>query len=83
MPDWSSAGKAIALLGVLLVLIGALVALLGKLPGWGHGMGWLGKLPGDILIKRDSFSFYFPLTTSILISIVLSILVYLMSWFKR
>lgn len=38
---------------------------------------WLGRLPGDIAIKKESFSFYFPLTTSILISVVLSLLMWL------
>ncbi len=55
------------LLGGLLVLVGALLTLGGKLP-------WVGRLPGDIVIQRDNFTFYFPLATSILISVVLSLL---------
>ena len=39
--------------------------------------GWLGKLPGDIIVKRENFTFYFPLATCILISIVLSLLFWL------
>ena len=46
----------------------------GRLPG----LGSIGKLPGDILIKRDNFTFYFPLTTSILFSVVLSLLAWLL-----
>ena len=51
----------------------------GKLPSLGGGFGWLGRLPGDILIKRDHVSVYIPLTTSVLISVVASLLLYLLS----
>ena len=60
-------GKWLILVGVALVAVGAVVFLLGKIPGIGH-------LPGDILIQRDNFSCFFPLATSILLSIVLTIL---------
>ena len=79
MPDWSGAGKALILLGVVLAVVGALLTLAGRWAGLGGGLGWLGKLPGDILIKRDHFTFYFPLTTSVLVSLVLSLLLYLLS----
>ena len=58
---------AATLIGGALVLVGALLSLGGKLP-------WLGRLPGDIVIERENFRFYFPLATSILISIVLSLI---------
>ena len=83
MPEWSAAGKAVAVIGIVLVLIGGLMAMVGKYAGAGNWLGWLGRLPGDILIKRDSFSLYFPLTTSILISVIISVLAYLLSQFKR
>ena len=84
MPDFlSSAGKAIVLLGVLLLLIGGLLILAAKVPGWEGGMGWLGRLPGDIWIKKDSFSFYFPLATSILISVIVSLVLFVLSLMKR
>jgi len=83
MPEWDSLGKVLIVTGGLLALLGIVVLLVERgaesgapLSGW---LGWLGKLPGDISIKRDGFSFYFPLTTSILISVVLSLLVYLLS----
>jgi hypothetical protein len=67
-------GKALILLGIVIVAIG--LAL------WGGSsmpvLNRLGKLPGDIYIHRANFSFYFPLTTSIIISIVLSLLFILM-----
>jgi len=60
-------GKTLILLGGVLVVVGVLLTLGGKLP-------WLGRLPGDFVIQRDKFTFYFPLATSILLSVVLSLL---------
>jgi hypothetical protein len=70
-------GKALIVAGLTLVVLGALV--------WGYGSGSipgpaLGGLPGDIYVRRGSFSFYFPLTTSIIVSIVLSLIV---AWLRR
>jgi hypothetical protein len=73
----SSFGKLLLGLGGLLLLIGALLVFAGRLPS----IGVLGRLPGDIFIKRDNFSFYFPLTTSLLISIILSLMLWLI--FRR
>lgn len=65
-------------LGKVLVIIGLLIALLGLLV-WGGGsiplVNRLGRLPGDIYIRRDNFSFYLPITTCILVSIVISLLI--------
>ena len=69
---FSSIGRMLIVFGVLIVLIGALLLLGGKFPG-------LGRLPGDIVIKKGNFTFYFPLTTGILISILLSLLLALFS----
>jgi len=74
--DWSGLGKLLLLAGGLLVLLGAALVLAGKWPG---GLGWLGRLPGDILIKREHFTFYFPLATSILISVIVSLAFYFLS----
>jgi hypothetical protein len=62
-------GKGFIYLGLVLVVIGVVLILAGKLP-------WLGRLPGDISIERDNFSFYFPLATSILVSIIISLVLY-------
>ena len=59
MPEFI--GKTLIILGLGIVALGIVVSLLGKWPGEGTGLGWLGKLPGDIFIKRDNFTFYFPL----------------------
>ena len=83
MPEVDGLGKTLILAGCLLALAGVVLLLVEKNAGSGgppgEWLGWFGKLPGDISVKRDGFSFYFPLTTSILISIVLSLLVYFMS----
>jgi Protein of unknown function (DUF2905) len=60
-------GKALVVLGLALALLGAVLWLGGRIP-------WLGRLPGDIRVDREHFKFYFPLTTCLLISIVLTLL---------
>lgn len=66
-------GKTLIYLGIVLIIVGAIIVLAGKLP-------WLGHLPGDIAIERDRFSFYFPLATCILISVIVSLVLY---FFRR
>ncbi len=66
-------------IGVMLIMLGALMALIGVLFYVGGYLGFLGKLPGDIRIERGNFRIYFPIGTSILISIVLTLLLYLLS----
>jgi hypothetical protein len=64
-------GKGLILLGLMLVVAGVLV--------WGFGqVPYLGRLPGDIYFRRSNTSFYFPLTTSILLSIIVSLILLLM-----
>ena len=63
-------GKTLIILGLVFLIAGALVLLIGKYPGFK-------SLPGDILIKRENFTFYFPLGTSILISLILSLVFFL------
>ena len=60
-------GKTLIIFGIILICIGLMLNFSGKIP-------FLGKLPGDIYVKKDNFSFYFPITTCIIISIVLSLL---------
>jgi Protein of unknown function (DUF2905) len=63
-------GRILVIFGAVLVVVGVLLSVAGKIP-------WLGKLPGDVYYKSDHFTFYFPLATCILISVVLSLLLYL------
>lgn len=59
--------KILITVGVIFIAMGILLLLLGKLP-------LIGRLPGDIYIRKGNFTFYFPLVTSIILSIILSIL---------
>lgn len=69
-------GKVIIIAGVIVVIIGVLLYF-----GGGKWFSWLGKLPGDIRIERENFRFYFPITTMIIISVVLSLLIRLFQRF--
>ena len=60
--------------GRMLMIVGAALLLLGALFSFGPRVPWLGRLPGDIVIERDNFRLYFPITTSIVISIILTLL---------
>ncbi|MBN2028890.1 DUF2905 domain-containing protein [bacterium] len=64
-------------LGKLILIIGIFIIVIGLLMMVGHHIPFLGKLPGDIHIEKKNFHLYFPLTTSILISLILSILFYI------
>jgi hypothetical protein len=64
-------GKILMVFGGMMLVVGVLLTLSGKIP-------WLGRLPGDIIIQRDNFSLYFPLTTCLLLSVVLSLVVALL-----
>jgi hypothetical protein len=66
-----SLGKSLIVLGLLIALIGVILTLAGRIP-------WLGRLPGDIYLKRENFTFYFPLATSIVISLLLSLVLWLL-----
>ncbi len=69
----SELGKILVGLGLVVILLGVILLLAGNLSG---KVPWLGRLPGDIYIDRGSWKFYFPLTTSLLISVVVSLLLY-------
>ncbi|HYA85980.1 MAG TPA: DUF2905 domain-containing protein [Nitrospirota bacterium] len=67
--------KMFILLGAVLIVLGLILLLLQKTP-------FLGKLPGDILIKREHVTIYFPLATSIIISIIISLILYFLNRFR-
>lgn len=64
-------------LGRFLVIIGVLIAAAGVLLWSGFGRGWLGRLPGDINYSKGNFSFHFPIITCLLVSLVLTLLLWL------
>ncbi|MFL5461623.1 MAG: DUF2905 domain-containing protein [Gemmatimonadales bacterium] len=67
----ASPGPMIVLAGVAIVLVGLAV--------WSGALGWFGRLPGDIRIERDSMRIYIPLASMLVISVVLSLLMYLLN----
>ena len=67
--------KIVILIGAVLVVIGLVILFLARAPYWG-------KLPGDILINKEHFMFSFPLATSIIISIIISLVLYLINKFR-
>ncbi len=69
LPEFSGLGKALVVLGIVLVILG--LTLMEKLP-------FLGRLPGDIRIQRDGFVFYLPITSMLIISAVLSLILTLL-----
>ena len=62
-----SLGKMLILFGIVAIVIGAVFVLFGKVP-------WIGRLPGDIVVRRENFTFYFPVVTMLLLSIILTII---------
>ena len=69
-------GKLLIIVGIVCIVAGLLIVYLPKIP-------FLGKLPGDIRIEKENFKLYFPITTSILISIVISLLLFLYNKLKN
>jgi hypothetical protein len=68
---FGQAGKSIMLIGGLIFLVGLIWYF------FGDKLGWIGRLPGDIRIERPGFRLYFPITTMILASLLLSLIMYL------
>lgn len=70
-------GKWLIVVALLLLVAGLVVYFMG------NKLSWLGRLPGDLIIKKENFTFYFPLTTLLLISAVLTALLWLIRWLSR
>lgn len=83
MIEWENVGKILIGVGTVVALLGVLFLLVDRVPALSHLLSWLGRLPGDISIKRDNFRLYFPLATSIVLSVILSLLFYLLAWIFR
>jgi hypothetical protein len=73
MNPLSAIGKVLIFMGLITAAIGMLLLVAPRIP-------WLGKIPGDILIKRENFQLYVPITTCIIISLILTLLFY---FFRR
>jgi hypothetical protein len=74
--EFQSIGKFLLLAGVIIALLGIGFLFFEKIP-------FLGKLPGDIRIEKENFKFYFPITTSILVSVLISAILWLIGQFKK
>jgi uncharacterized protein YybS (DUF2232 family) len=64
-------GRMLVVFGLLIALAGVALVLVGRVP-------WLGRLPGDVHIQRGNWTFYFPLATSLLLSVVLTLILWLL-----
>jgi len=74
--DLSSLGKLLLLFAVVIGIIGLLLIIMGNVP-------FLGKLPGDVVIRRGGSTFFFPIVTCIILSVVLTVLINLVLWIFR
>jgi len=72
MGELSAFGKILIFIGIVMIVVGGLFLFGSKIP-------FIGRLPGDIAIQKKNFSFYFPITTCIIISIILSFIMWLLS----
>lgn len=68
MTGFEGLGKLLIIVGIIIVVLGLFLALGGRIP-------FLGKLPGDILIEKGGISFYFPIVTLLLLSLVLTLII--------
>ena len=75
-PELQPLGRALIFFGVILTGFGLVLLLAPKIP-------WLGRLPGDIIVQRERFSFYFPLASCLLASVLLSVLLWLVGRFRQ
>jgi uncharacterized protein HemY len=71
-----SLGKILVIFGVIIVIVGVILMFFDKIPV-------IGKLPGDIKIEKDNFKFYFPITTCIIISIIVNLVLFLISYLTK
>jgi Protein of unknown function (DUF2905). len=69
-------GKILIIIGFILIVAGILITYSDRIP-------FIGKLPGDITIEKENFRFYFPITTSILLSVLISLALYLINRWRQ
>jgi uncharacterized protein HemY len=76
MPGFESLGRMLVFLGLFIVLVGLALMFAPRLP-------FIGRLPGDIFVRRDNFTLYFPLVSCLLLSLLLTVLLNLVFWILR
>jgi hypothetical protein len=69
--------------GWTLIIVGALIVLIGVFWLVGPSLPWLGRLPGDIRVERENFRFYFPLTTCLILSLVVTGIFWVVRYFSK
>ncbi len=77
MGNFNDLGRILIYVGILITVIGGLIYF------FGNSFSWLGHLPGDIKVEKENFAFYFPITTMILISLILNIIIKIMRYFFK
>ncbi|HNV26719.1 MAG TPA: DUF2905 domain-containing protein [Nitrospira sp.] len=83
MAAWGGIGRLFIIAGLALAGVGVLLTLVERWSGAGAAFGWIGRLPGDLSITRERFSLYVPIATSLVLSILLSVVFYILSWIFR
>lgn len=83
MDAWNGIGRLLIVAGLVVAAVGLVRTLAERWPGVGSLFGWVGRLPGDLSITRERFSLYVPIATSLVLSILLSLLFYVLSWLFR
>lgn len=69
MQELSGLGRVLIIGGIVMIAAGLMIVFWNKIP-------FIGKLPGDIIVKKENFTFYFPIVTSILLSLIISLILY-------
>ena len=83
MELWNGVGRWLIATGLIIAVVGGLLTLAERWSAFGSAFSWIGKLPGDLSITREQFSVYIPIATSLVFSILLSLVLYILSWLFR
>ncbi len=83
MDAWNGIGRLFIIAGLVLAGVGVLLTLVERWSSAGAAFGWIGRLSGDLSITRERFSLYVPIATSLVLSILLSVVFYILSWIFR